>query len=100
MSYRPKQYGNHLLSVQHDGVNMSGSPISFHVSDASDGYVTVYGRGLTYAVVGELAPFTVCAKGSPFKELSVVVEGAAKATVKCHDNKVNFRIIIKISKGF
>ncbi|VDM12810.1 unnamed protein product, partial [Wuchereria bancrofti] len=85
--YHPKQCGNHLLSVQHDGVNMSGSPISFYVSSANDGYVTVYGPGLTRAVVGESALFTVCAKGSPAKELAVAVEGAAKATIKCHDNK-------------
>ncbi|VIO86121.1 Filamin/ABP280 repeat family protein [Brugia malayi] len=87
VTYHPKQCGNHLLSVQHDGVNMSGSPISFYVSSANDGYVTVYGPGLTRAVVGEPAPFTVCAKGSPAKELAVAVEGAAKATIKCHDNK-------------
>ncbi|MCP9266279.1 Filamin-A [Dirofilaria immitis] len=85
--YQPKQCGNHLLSVQHDGVNMSGSPISFYVSNAADGYVTVYGPGLTQAVVGEPAAFTVCAKGSPAKELAVAVEGSAKATIKCHDNK-------------
>lgn len=67
---------------------MSGSPISFYVSSAADGYVTVYGPGLTQAVVGEPAPFTVCAKGSAAKELAVAVEGTAKATIKCHDNKV------------
>uniref|UniRef100_A0A8R1XX00 Calponin-homology (CH) domain-containing protein n=1 Tax=Onchocerca volvulus TaxID=6282 RepID=A0A8R1XX00_ONCVO len=87
VTYRPKECGNHLLSVQHDGVNMSGSPISFYVSNAADGYVTVYGPGLTQAVVGEPAAFTVCAKGSPAKELAVAVEGSAKATIKCHDNK-------------
>ncbi|OZC08192.1 hypothetical protein X798_04808 [Onchocerca flexuosa] len=87
VTYRPKECGNHLLSVQHDGVNMSGSPISFYVSNAADGYVTVYGPGLTQAVVGEPAAFTVCAKGSPAKELAVAVEGCAKATIKCHDNK-------------
>uniref|UniRef100_A0A915Q2T4 Calponin-homology (CH) domain-containing protein n=1 Tax=Setaria digitata TaxID=48799 RepID=A0A915Q2T4_9BILA len=87
VTYRPRECGNHLLSVQHDGVNMSGSPISFYVSNAADGYVTVYGPGLTHAVVGEPAPFTVCAKGSPAKELAVAVEGTAKATIKCHDNK-------------
>uniref|UniRef100_A0A158Q7V9 Calponin-homology (CH) domain-containing protein n=1 Tax=Elaeophora elaphi TaxID=1147741 RepID=A0A158Q7V9_9BILA len=87
VTYQPKQSGNHLLSVQHDGVNMAGSPISFFVCNAADGYVTIYGAGLTHAVVGEPAPFTVCAKGSPAKELAVAVEGAAKATIKCHDNK-------------
>ncbi|VDN01002.1 unnamed protein product [Thelazia callipaeda] len=87
VTYEPKECGNHLLSVQHDGVNMSGSPISFYVSDAPDGYVTVYGPGLSQAVVGEPAPFTVCAKGSPAKELAVAVEGTAKATIRCHDNK-------------
>ncbi|VDK87865.1 unnamed protein product [Litomosoides sigmodontis] len=87
VTYRPKQCGNHLLLVQHDGVNMSGSPISFYVSDAVDGYITVYGAGLTHAVVGEPALFTICAKGSTAKELAVAVEGAAKATIKCHDNK-------------
>lgn len=73
---------------------MSGSPISFYVSSANDGYVTVYGPGLTRAVVGEPAPFTVCAKGSPAKELAVAVEGAAKATIKCHDNKVTFKFTV------
>lgn len=90
MTYRPKECGNHVLSVQHDGVNVIGSPVSFHVSSAAEGYVTVYGAGLTHAVVGEPAPFTVCAKGSPAKELAVAVEGVAKATIKCHDNKVVF----------
>lgn len=73
---------------------MSGSPISFYVSNAADGYVTVYGPGLTQAVVGEPAAFTVCAKGSPAKELAVAVEGSAKATIKCHDNKVIFKFTL------
>lgn len=81
---------------------MSGSPISFYVSDAVDGYVTVYGAGLTHAVVGDSALFTVCTKGSAAKELAVAVEGVAKATIKCHDNKVVFQIhlLIELIGGF
>lgn len=67
---------------------MSGSPISFYVNEADEEYATVYGPGLLQAVVGEPAAFTVCAKGSPSKNLSVAIEGTAKATIKCHDNKV------------
>lgn len=77
-----------MLSIQHDGVNMSGSPISFYVNETDEEYATVYGSGLLQAVVGEPAAFTVCAKGSPTKELSVAIEGTAKAIIKCHDNKV------------
>lgn len=67
---------------------MVGSPIAFFVDEAKAGPVTVYGPGLSHAFVGEPAAFTVSAKGSPAKELSVAVEGCAKATIQCHDNKV------------
>lgn len=94
VTYQPRESGNHILSMQHDGVDMAGSPISFYVSETGDGYVTVYGTGLSHAVVGEPAPFTVCAKGSPSRELSVAVEGTAKATIKCHDNKVLLFVVM------
>ncbi|CAG9538291.1 unnamed protein product [Cercopithifilaria johnstoni] len=87
VTYHPKECGSHQLFIQHDGINMSGSPISFYVNEAHEEYATVYGPGLLQAVVGEPAAFTVCAKGSPTKNLSVAIEGAAKATIKCHDNK-------------
>ncbi|OZC12621.1 hypothetical protein X798_00252 [Onchocerca flexuosa] len=87
VKYYPKEYGRHLLSIQHDGINMTGSPISFYVNEADEEYVTVYGPGLLHAVVGEAAAFTICAKGSPTKELSVAIEGTTKAIIKCHDNK-------------
>uniref|UniRef100_A0A1I7VY84 Filamin/ABP280 repeat family protein n=1 Tax=Loa loa TaxID=7209 RepID=A0A1I7VY84_LOALO len=87
VTYHPKECGSHLLSIKHDGVNMSGSPISFYVSEADEEYATVYGPGLLQAVVDEPAVFTVCVKGSPTKDLSVAVEGTAKAIIKCHDNK-------------
>uniref|UniRef100_A0AAF5PZP8 Calponin-homology (CH) domain-containing protein n=1 Tax=Wuchereria bancrofti TaxID=6293 RepID=A0AAF5PZP8_WUCBA len=87
VTYHPKECGSHLLSIKHDGINMSGSPISFYVNEANEEYATVYGLGLLQAVVGEPAAFTVCAKGSPTKELSVAIEGTAKAVIKCHDNK-------------
>nr|CDQ02091.1 BMA-FLN-1, isoform a [Brugia malayi] len=72
VTYHPKECGSHLLSIKHD---------------ANEEYATVYGLGLLQAVVGEPAVFTVCAKGSPTKELSVAIEGTAKAVIKCHDNK-------------
>lgn len=53
-----------------------------------DGYATVYGPGLQNTIVGEPAAFTVCAKGSAAKELSVSIEGPAQSTIKIHDNKV------------
>ncbi|VDK52628.1 unnamed protein product [Anisakis simplex] len=87
VSYKPVQCGHHSLSIQHNGVNMVGSPIAFFVDVAGAGPVTVYGPGLSHAVVGEPAAFTVSAKGSQAKELSVSVEGCAKATIKCDDNK-------------
>lgn len=62
--------------------------MSFFVDDIHEGLITVYGPGLSKAVVGEPAAFTVCARGPVAKELSVSVEGRGKATIKCHDNKV------------
>uniref|UniRef100_A0A183UQL7 Filamin-A n=1 Tax=Toxocara canis TaxID=6265 RepID=A0A183UQL7_TOXCA len=70
VTYCPTQCGHHTLSIQHNGVNMVGSPIAFFVDEAKAGPVTVYGPGLSRAVVGEPAAFTVSAKGSPAKELS------------------------------
>lgn len=84
--YRPVEYGEHQLAIQHNGVNITGSPMSFFVDDINGGTITLYGPGLFRAVVGEPATFIVCSKG-PTKELSVAVEGIAKATIKCHDNK-------------
>ncbi|MFH4982885.1 hypothetical protein AB6A40_009594 [Gnathostoma spinigerum] len=73
--------------VQHNGVNLVGSPMSFYVEKTSEGNVTVYGPGLSRAVVNEPALFTVSARGVAAKELSVAVEGCAKATIKCNDNR-------------
>uniref|UniRef100_A0A915PPA4 Calponin-homology (CH) domain-containing protein n=1 Tax=Setaria digitata TaxID=48799 RepID=A0A915PPA4_9BILA len=87
VTYYPKECGDHLLSILHGGINMSGSPIPFYVNKTAEEYATVYGPGLLQAVVGEPAVFTICAKDSPTKELSVAIEGAAKATINCHDNK-------------
>ncbi len=64
VKYKPKQYGVHDLLIRHDGVNISGSPFQFHVSSHGDGFATVYGPGLSYAVVGESASFTVSAKNA------------------------------------
>lgn len=88
VTYHPKECGSHQLFIQHDGINMCGSPISFYVSESNEEYATVYGPGLLQAVVGEPAAFIVCAKRSPTKNLSIAIEGSAKATIKCHDNKV------------
>lgn len=85
--YRPAQFGQHQLAIQHNGVNITGSPMSFFVDNFNGGAVTLYGPGLSRAIVGEPAAFTVCSKGRS-QELSVAVEGTAKATIKCHDNKV------------
>lgn len=62
--------------------------MKFFVDSYGDGYATVYGPGLQLGTVGEPAAFTVCAKGSHAKELSVSIEGPAQSTIKIHDNKV------------
>lgn len=87
VKYCPKQAGPHELTIVHDGAILQGTPIKFFVDSFGAGYATVYGPGLQSAVVGEPAAFTVCAKGSHAKELSVSVEGAAQANIKIHDNK-------------
>uniref|UniRef100_A0A0R3RZ00 Filamin-A n=1 Tax=Elaeophora elaphi TaxID=1147741 RepID=A0A0R3RZ00_9BILA len=87
VTYHPKESGSHQLFMQHDGINMSGSPISFYVTEAEEEYVTVHGPGLLQAIAGEPTAFIVCAKGSPTKNISVAIEGEAKATIECHDNK-------------
>ncbi|VDN33347.1 unnamed protein product [Gongylonema pulchrum] len=86
ITYEPKECGSHLLVVLHEEIDMVGSPVPFYVSETVDGYVTAYGPGLSQAVVGEPACFTVCARGSPARDLSIAVEGVSKATIKCIDN--------------
>lgn len=87
VKYTPKTYGHHELSIYHDGTQVQGTPVKFFVDSCGDGYATVYGPGLQSAIVGEPAAFTVCAKGSHAKELSVSIEGPAQSTIKIHDNK-------------
>jgi hypothetical protein len=64
---------------------LQGSPIHF---DVISGIISVYGEGLTQAKIGEPAYFTVNAKGSPVKQLSIAIEGLSKAKIDCTDNKV------------
>ncbi|CDH93091.1 Calponin-homology (CH) domain-containing protein [Caenorhabditis elegans] len=87
VKYTPKVHGSHELSILQNGAQLQGTPIKFYVDAYGDGWATVYGPGLQNAVVGEPATFTVCAKGSQAKELSVSIEGPAKSQIKIHDNK-------------
>ncbi|KAK6750425.1 hypothetical protein RB195_002418 [Necator americanus] len=87
VKYVPKKHGAHELSIVQDGAHISGSPLRFFVDGYKDGFATVYGPGLLNSIVGEPAAFTVCAKGSAAKELSVSIEGPAQSTIKIHDNK-------------
>ncbi|UMM31108.1 hypothetical protein L5515_012720 [Caenorhabditis briggsae] len=87
VKYIPKVHGSHELSILQNGAQLQGTPIKFYVDAYGDGWATVYGPGLQNAVVGEPATFTVCAKGSQAKELSVSIEGPAKSQIKIHDNK-------------
>ncbi|VDM69975.1 unnamed protein product [Strongylus vulgaris] len=88
VKYVPKKHGAHELSIVTDGAHIQGSPLRFYVDGYHDGYATVYGPGLQTTTVGEPSAFTVCAKGSAAKELSVSIEGPAQSTIKIHDNKV------------
>ncbi|CAD6191974.1 unnamed protein product [Caenorhabditis auriculariae] len=87
VKYSPKVFGSHELSILQNGAQLQGTPIKFFVDSYGDGYATVYGPGLQNAVVGEPAAFTVCAKGSHAKEVSVSIEGPAQSAIKIHDNK-------------
>ncbi|CAJ0932819.1 unnamed protein product, partial [Mesorhabditis belari] len=87
VKYAPKTPGPHELTILHDGAILQGTPIKFFVDSFDSGHATVYGPGLQQAIVGESAQFTVSAKGSHAKELSVSIEGAAQANIKIHDNK-------------
>lgn len=87
VKYTPKVHGSHELSILQNGAQLQGTPIKFYVDAYGDGWATVYGPGLQNAIVGEPATFTVCAKGSQAKELSVSIEGPAKSQIKIHDNK-------------
>ncbi|CAL2042238.1 unnamed protein product [Caenorhabditis brenneri] len=87
VKYTPKVHGSHELSILQNGAQLQGTPIKFYVDGYGDGWATVYGPGLQNAIVGEPATFTVCAKGSQAKELSVSIEGPAKSQIKIHDNK-------------
>uniref|UniRef100_A0A1I8AAB0 Calponin-homology (CH) domain-containing protein n=1 Tax=Steinernema glaseri TaxID=37863 RepID=A0A1I8AAB0_9BILA len=87
VKYQPSQQGKHELTIQHNGHNLKGAPIVFYVDDIKNGFITVYGPGLQYAVVGEPAAFTVCAAGGIKTDLVVSIEGNGKANVQSHDNK-------------
>ncbi|KIH68519.1 Filamin/ABP280 repeat protein [Ancylostoma duodenale] len=87
VKYVPKKHGAHELSIVQDGAHIAGSPLRFFVDGFRDGFATVYGPGLQNTIVGEPSAFTVCAKGSAAKELSVSIEGPAQSTIKIHDNK-------------
>ncbi|VDM63202.1 unnamed protein product [Angiostrongylus costaricensis] len=87
VKYVPKIPGAHELSIVQDGTHIDGSPLRFYVDGYHGGYATVYGPGLQNTSVGEPAAFTVCAKGSAAKELSVSIEGPAQSRIKIHDNK-------------
>lgn len=87
VTYDPKECGSHLLVMKHDGNIMSGSPHSFEVNQ-EDQYASAFGFGLMHGYAGEAAAFTICAKESATRLLSISIEGPAKSYIKCYDNQV------------
>uniref|UniRef100_A0A0K0FW42 Actin-binding cytoskeleton protein filamin n=1 Tax=Strongyloides venezuelensis TaxID=75913 RepID=A0A0K0FW42_STRVS len=87
VNYRANTQGLHQLALSHNGVNVEGSPLSFYVDNSNHDNITVFGPGLSRAVVGEPAEFTIFAKKNHAKDFNVTCEGPAKVSIKCHDNK-------------
>lgn len=102
--YDPREEGLHELALKYNGEHVQGSwkntckelikileflfatqlgsPFKFHVDSISSGYVTAYGPGLSHAVTGEPALFTISTKGAGAGGLSMAVEGPSKAEVR------------------
>uniref|UniRef100_A0A0N5A0K9 Calponin-homology (CH) domain-containing protein n=1 Tax=Parastrongyloides trichosuri TaxID=131310 RepID=A0A0N5A0K9_PARTI len=87
VNYKAVTQGFHQLALSHNGVNVEGSPLGFYVDKSNNENITIYGTGLSRAVVGEPAEFTIFAKGIHAKDLNITCEGPAKVNIKCHDNK-------------
>ncbi|CEF70689.1 Filamin/ABP280 repeat and Calponin homology domain and Immunoglobulin-like fold domain and Immunoglobulin E-set domain and Filamin/ABP280 repeat-like-containing protein [Strongyloides ratti] len=87
VNYRANTQGLHQLALSHNGMNVEGSPLSFYVDNSNHDNITVFGPGLSKAIVGEPSEFTIFAKKNHAKDFNITCEGPAKVNIKCHDNK-------------
>ncbi|KHN85377.1 Filamin-C [Toxocara canis] len=81
--YKPTEAGHHVLIIKHDNTDVEGSPIEFDVvgEEERSNAVAVKGAGLLRAIAGLPTGFVICTAGPLDDELSVLVDGAAKAKV-------------------
>ncbi|VDM47331.1 unnamed protein product [Toxocara canis] len=88
--YKPTEAGHHVLIIKHDNTDVEGSPIEFDVvgEEERSNAVAVKGAGLLRAIAGLPTGFVICTAGPLDDELSVLVDGAAKAKVDISKDQV------------
>ena len=62
LRYQPTEVGLHTLDVLYNQTPIQGSPFKFYVDKISPGYVTAFGPGLSHAIAGQPATFTIVTK--------------------------------------
>ncbi|CAH8512558.1 unnamed protein product [Schistosoma turkestanicum] len=90
IKFIPQEMGEHLVSVKHKGVQISGSPFHFTVGPITDGVankVRAMGSGLQEGWTHITNEFTIYTREAGAGTLSIAMEGPSKAEIDCDERR-------------
>ncbi|CAH8606871.1 unnamed protein product [Schistosoma rodhaini] len=90
IKFIPQEMGEHLVTVKHKGIQISGSPFHFTVGPITDGVankVRAMGPGLQEGWTHITNEFTIYTREAGAGTLSIAMEGPSKAEIDCDERR-------------
>ncbi|CAH8854631.1 unnamed protein product [Trichobilharzia szidati] len=90
IKFIPQEMGEHLVTVKHKGIQISGSPFHFTVGPITDGVankVRAVGSGLQEGWTHVTNEFTIYTREAGAGTLSIAMEGPSKAEIDCDERR-------------
>ncbi|CAH8575360.1 unnamed protein product [Schistosoma haematobium] len=90
IKFIPQEMGEHLVTVKHKGIQISGSPFHFTVGPITDGVankVRAMGSGLQEGWTHITNEFSIYTREAGAGTLSIAMEGPSKAEIDCDERR-------------
>ncbi|CAI2729792.1 unnamed protein product [Schistosoma spindalis] len=90
IKFIPQEMGEHLVTVKHKGIQISGSPFHFTVGPIIDGVankVRAIGSGLQEGWTHITNEFSIYTREAGAGTLSIAMEGPSKAEIDCDERR-------------
>ncbi|CAH8563949.1 unnamed protein product [Schistosoma margrebowiei] len=90
IKFIPQEMGEHLVTVKHKGIQISGSPFHFTVGPITDGVankVRAIGSGLQEGWTHITNEFSIYTREAGAGTLSIAMEGPSKAEIDCDERR-------------